>query len=211
MEEEISPEVVYYFISWIPRVKLTQESMIRKRDPAKGTEEEEYVENLFDCLTCCVDNNDGKIKFLEAEGVELCLIMLREGKMSRPRALRLLDHTLGGPDGGQCCERLIEAVGLKTLFSLFIKKQDNEATEHILGMLSSMLRSLPANEASRIRLLAKFVEKEYQVPKKLLHIRREYAAKVAVVERNIKAERMSSAIGEHEVCDFWCRANPLIP
>ncbi|KAL8695980.1 MAG: hypothetical protein Q9201_007880, partial [Fulgogasparrea decipioides] len=30
-------------------------SSYRKRDPAKGTEEEEYVENLFDCVTCCVD------------------------------------------------------------------------------------------------------------------------------------------------------------
>jgi len=121
-------------------------SPYRKRDPAKGTEEAEYVENIFDCLTCCVDDSDGKAKFLEAEGLELCQIMLREGKMSKPRALRLLDHALGGPDGAACCERLVEAAGLKATFSLFMKKQDGEATEHLLGILSSLLRSLPANE-----------------------------------------------------------------
>lgn len=97
-------------------------STYRKRDPSKGTEEEEYVENLFDCVTCCADDREGKAKFLVAEGIELCLIMLREGKMSKPRALRLLDHALGGPDGAACCEKLVEAVGLKVIFSIFMKK-----------------------------------------------------------------------------------------
>ncbi len=179
-------------------------SPYRKRDPEKGTEEEEYVENLFDSLTCCVDDREGKTKFLEAEGIELCLIMLKEGKMSRPRALRLLDHALGGPDGGRCCERLIEAAGLKSTFSLFMKKQDNEATEHLLGIFSSMLRSLPANEAPRIRLLAKFVEKNYQVPERLIQIRRDYASKVVQVDKEIKAERASSSAEEREErADEW--------
>lgn len=97
-------------------------SAYRKRDPSKGTEEEEYVENLFDCVTCCADDREGKVKFLVAEGIELCLIMLREGKMSKPRALRLLDHALGGPDGAACCEKLVEVVGLKVIFSIFMKK-----------------------------------------------------------------------------------------
>ena len=52
----------------------------RKRDPIKGTDEEEFVENVFDCVTCMVDESEGKQKFVEAEGVELCLIMIREGK-----------------------------------------------------------------------------------------------------------------------------------
>ena len=97
-------------------------SAYRKRDPGKGTEEEEFVENAFDCVTCCVDDLEGKQQFLESEGVELCLIMLKEGKMSRPRALRLLDHALGGASGTACCERLVEAAGLKVLFSIFMKK-----------------------------------------------------------------------------------------
>ena len=103
-------------------VFLQRLSAYRKRDPAKGTEEAEYVENLFDCITCCVDDADGKQKFLDAEGIELCVIMLKEGKMSRPRAFRLLDHALAGVHGASCCERLIEAAGLKAVFSLLMKK-----------------------------------------------------------------------------------------
>ena len=164
-------------------------SPYRKRDPAKGTEEEEYMANLFDCITCLVDPAAGKAKLIEAEGIELCIIMLREGKMSKPGALRLLNHALGGPEGASCCEKLVEAAGLKPTFALFMKKQDKENTEHLLGILASMLRSLPANEAPRIRLLAKFVEKDYQACDRLVKLRREYVSKVAVIDAEIKQER----------------------
>ena len=191
-------------------------SPYRKRDPLKGTEEEEFVENLFDCVTCCVDERQGKERFLEAEGTELCLIMLKEGKMSRPRSLRLLDHALGGPSGGPCCERMVEAAGLKPAFSLLMKKvfryfltshrkavaetlqHDNQATEHILGILASMLRSLPADSAPRIRLLAKFVEKNYEKIERIVQIRREYASKVSVVEHDITRERAELSSTDHE-------------
>lgn len=178
----------------------------RKRDPIKGTEEEEFVENLFDCLTCVVDVAPGKQKYLEAEGVELCLIMLREGKMSKPRALRLLDHALGGSNGGaEVCEKLVEAAGLKVIFSTFMKKQlDSQTTEHLLGIFSSLLKSLPANSAGRIRTLAKFVEKEYEKLGKLVKIRRDYAARLEVVEAEIRKEQKRySAEEKEEMADEW--------
>ncbi|SLM35656.1 duf1716 domain-containing protein [Lasallia pustulata] len=178
-------------------------SAYRKRDPEKGTEEEEYVENVFDCVTCSVDVGAGKSKFLEAEGVELCLIMLREGKMSRPRALRLLDHALGGQEGSACCERLVEAAGLKTVFSMFMRKHDNEMTEHLLGILASLLRSLPGDSAPRIRTLAKFVEKNYEKIERLVQLRRGYSSKLATVEQEIRSEKASNSIDEWRMTDEW--------
>lgn len=97
-------------------------SQYRKRDPEKDSDEEEYVENLFDCLICLVDEDTGKTKFLEGEGVELAQIMLKEGKFSKQRALRVLDHALGGLGGAPACDRLVEAAGLKTVFGMFMKK-----------------------------------------------------------------------------------------
>lgn len=96
-------------------------SPYRKRDPANDSEEELF-ENLFDSLSCLIEEAKGKAKFMEAEGMELCLIMLRDGKRSKTRALQLLDHALGGPDGRGVCERLVEAQGLKVIFSMFMKK-----------------------------------------------------------------------------------------
>ena len=203
----------------------------RKRDPQKDSEEEEYVENLFDCLICVADEPDGKAKFVDAEGVELCLIMLREGKMSKPRALRVLDHAVGYAEaaptaaspkkagakakdddaeernpnrGALVCERLVEAAGLKTVFGMFMKRQDAPTTEHLLGILAALLRSLPAASAPRIRTLAKFVEKDYEKIGKLVALRRDYAGRVAVVDAQIKDERRGKSREEvEEMADEW--------
>ncbi|KAI1408347.1 DUF1716-domain-containing protein [Hypoxylon sp. FL1857] len=179
----------------------------RKRDPEKGGEEEEYMENLFEALTCIVDEPEGKTKFVEAEGVELCLIMLKEGKMSKPAALRLLDHTAGGSGqaGTEVCQKIVEAGGLKNIFTLFMKKNnDNQTTEHLIGIFSSMLRLLPADSAERIRTLAKFVEKDYEKTQKLVKLRREYATRLSSVDQAIRAEQSGmSAEEKEEMADEW--------
>jgi beta-catenin-like protein 1 len=177
----------------------------RKRDPAKGTEEEEFVENVFDALTCIVDEPSGKTKFIEAEGMELALIMIREGQMSKSRALRLIDHSLSGSSGAESCEKLVGAAGLKVIFTLFMKKNlDASTTEHLLGIFSSLLRHLPANSSSRIRTLAKFVEKEYSKISKLVSLRRGFAERVGVVEDAIRDEqRGMSAEEREEIVDEW--------
>ncbi|EQL28439.1 hypothetical protein BDFG_08815 [Blastomyces dermatitidis ATCC 26199] len=174
-------------------------SMYRKLDPEKDSDEEEYVENLFNCLTCLVDEDEGKAKFIDAEGVELAQIMLREGKMSKPRALRVLSHAVGGKGGASVCERLIEAALLGTIFGMFMKNQDHQSTEHLLGIFSSLLRLLPGESSSRIRTLAKFMEKDYEKIKKLVKLRWEYASKVSEVDQLIDQERKSMSSEEQEL------------
>ena len=176
----------------------------RKRDPTKGTEEEEFVENVFDCLTCVVDEPGGKQKFVEAEGIELALLMIKEGKMSKSRALRLTDHALGGQSGAEACEKLVVVAGLKVVFGLFMKNHDGQANEHLLGIFSSLLRSLPANSAGRIRTLAKFVEKDYEKLGKLAKLRRDYAFRVANVDDEIRKEQVQlKSEQREEMADEW--------
>ncbi|OJD17629.1 hypothetical protein AJ78_02279 [Emergomyces pasteurianus Ep9510] len=174
-------------------------SVYRKLDPEKDSDEEEYVENLFDCLTCLVDEDEGKAKFIDAEGVELAQIMLREGKMSKPRALRVLNHAVGGKWGGPVCERLIEAAVLRTIFGMFMKKQDPQSIEHLLGIFSSLLRLLPGESSGRIRTLAKFMEKDYEKIEKLVKLRREYVSKVSAADQVIDQERQRMSSDEQEL------------
>jgi beta-catenin-like protein 1 len=185
-------------------VLLQLVSPYRKRDPMKGTEEEEFFENIFDCLTCVVDEEEGKRKFMEAEGIELCLIMLREGKMSKPRALRLLDHAVSGLDGAELCGKLVEAAGLKTIFGMFMKKQEGQTTEHLLGIFAALLRLLPPNSDWRIRALAKFVEKDYEKIEKLIKLRRDYALRLKVIEEGIEKEKVGmDAEDKEEMAAEW--------
>ncbi|KAL3494326.1 Catenin-beta-like protein [Aspergillus germanicus] len=176
-------------------------SQYRKRDPEKDSDEEEYAENLFDCLTCLVDDDTGKEKFLEGEGIELAQIMLKEGKFSKVRALRVLDHALGGVGGAPSCERLIEAAGLRTIFGMFMRKQESQVIEHLLGIFGSLLRLLPGQSAPRIRTLAKFMEKDYEKIEKLVKLRRDYASRVSPVEQAIEEERKQFTKEEQEVVE----------
>lgn len=198
--KQYAAEILAIYLQSSPKIRTTAITLdtvdlllqllaaYRKIDPSKDGDEEEYVENIFDCLTCLVDSSEGKQKFVDAEGVELALIMLRQSKFSKPRALRVLDHAMGGTTGIQTCEKLVEVAGLKTVFGIFMKQADQTTTEHILGMFSSMLRSLPGASAERIRTLAKFMEKDYEKLNKLVQLRRDYARKLRPVEHGIKAE-----------------------
>ncbi|OAA79914.1 DUF1716 domain-containing protein [Akanthomyces lecanii RCEF 1005] len=151
----------------------------RRRDPDKSGEEEEYMENLFEALTCIVDSDAGKSKFLEAEGVELCLIMLKEGKKAKPPAIRLLDHAASGIGGIDVCNKIVDAGGLKSLFTAFMKTQEHRLIDHFVSIFANMLRRFPTESGERIRTLAKFVEKSYEKTAKLVKLFQDYEARVS--------------------------------
>ena len=210
-------------------ILLTNLAPYRRIDPQKESEEEEYMENLFGCLTCLADESEGKAKFLEAEGVELCLLMVRDAKTSKSRALKVLDHACGyaeplpsedtktnghanSKDKGKkavesgsnhaaaVCEKFVDARGLKPLFSTFMKtkKHDPETTEHILGIFASLLRSLLGNSDQRFRVLAKFLEKDFEKITKLVTLRREYASRVAAFDAKLEDRKRGLTKEERE-------------
>ncbi len=152
-----------------------------------------------------VDEPEGKTKFVAAEGVELCLIMLKEGKLSKNASLRLLDHAVSGTSGVEVLSEDCRSGGLKNIFTLFMKKStDHRVAEHLIGIFASMLRLLPADSAERIRLLAKFVERDYEKTEKLVKLRRECAARVSAVDEAIRAEQAQMSAEEREdMADDW--------
>ncbi|KAF2735783.1 DUF1716-domain-containing protein [Polyplosphaeria fusca] len=205
----------------------------RMGDPEKGGDEEEFVENMFNCLTSLVDEREGITKYLAAEGPQLMLLMLRDGRMSKTRALKVLDHACGYieasteeeyrngiPDRkvkgkskktdensqtrtnnvAAVCEVVIDMRGLKPLFSIFmkLKKQDHESAEHLLGIFASLFRSLPGNSVPRYRLLAKFLEKDFEKTNKLISLRRDYAARLAVFDARLNERKARLAPKEQE-------------
>jgi beta-catenin-like protein 1 len=215
---------------------LTNLAPYRRDDPEKDSYEEEYMENLFNCLCSVTEEPLGKAKFLEAEGVELCLLFIRDGKTSKSRALKVLDHACGyaqetpssvtdsmsqdpnskGKAAAQeqetpsvnsamaVCDKVVESRGLKPLFSTFMKskKSDPQQTEHILGIFASLLRSLPGNSDSRFRLLAKFLEKDYEKISKLVTLRRDYVARLAAFDARSKAQKRGLSKEELEIWEL---------
>ncbi|KAJ4322411.1 hypothetical protein N0V94_002398 [Neodidymelliopsis sp. IMI 364377] len=203
-------------------VFLTNLAPYRRDDPEKDSDEEEYMENLFNCLTSIVEEPIGKTAFLEAEGTELCLLLVRDGKTSKSRALKVLDHACGYaeptpsptangesttetpsdsiPPHISVCEKFIEARGLKPLFSTFMKtkRPDPNQTEHILGLFSSLLRSLPGNTDSRFRLLAKFLESNLAKTTKLIALRREYVTRLSTFDKSLEGRKQGLSKEERD-------------
>jgi len=175
-------------------------AVYRKRDP-QDNEETEYMTNIFGSLTSIVDGPEGKAKFVEAEGVELCLIILKEGeKLTKAAALRLLDHAVSGVSGAETCQKLVDAGGLKPLFTMFMKKQSNRVTmDTLMTIFMALLQLLPADSPERTRTLAKFVEKEYEKTEKLLALRDEYARRLAPVETQIARQARGMNDEEREM------------
>ena len=59
------------------------------------------------------------------------------------------------------------------------------STEHVIGIIVSLIKNLPFNGDYRLRLLSKFIENDYEKVNRLLELRDSYEAKVAIVDREI--------------------------
>ena len=49
------------------------------------------------------------------------ICFFREKKMSRAGALKVLDHSMIGPEGLDNCHKFVDILGLRTIFPLFMK------------------------------------------------------------------------------------------
>lgn len=93
----------------------------RRRDPSSA-DELEFMENIFDSICSALSAPSFKLAFLDGEGIELMCLMLKDKKLSKTRAIKTLDHALQGTAGIALCEKFVEMLGLKTLFSAFMGK-----------------------------------------------------------------------------------------
>ncbi|KAL4241967.1 Armadillo-like helical [Abortiporus biennis] len=192
-------------------------SYYRRKDPGDA-DETEFMENVFDTLCSALGEPEIKKAFLDCEGVDLMVLMMKEKMQSRSRSIKVLDHAMSGPAGSAACETFVEASGLKYLFSAFMGKQSkklkahhittaSEDISHTLGIISSLFSNLASDSPARIRLLAKFVESNYEKPDKLLEIRDAAQTRLKTVEKEIEDEKKELIDAGEEVGpeeeDMW--------
>lgn len=170
-------------------------SQYRRRDPVDA-DETEFMDNLFDSLCSVLNEPETKASFLSSEGHELMVLMMKEQWQSRTRSIKVLDYAMSGIGGLSICEGFVEALGLKPLFSSLMGKKKklsttpaSEEVTHILGIISSLFSNLASDSPSRIRLLAKFVESDFEKVDKLLEIRDTARARLKVIDAHIDNEK----------------------
>lgn len=165
----------------------------KNRDP-QTSDEEEYLENLFDALCTCLMQSDTRKLFLDAEGVELMAIILKQKRLSRVGALKALDFA--STRYGPACERLVNMGGLKTVFAVFMgrsrlkgQRKTDASTERgeeerVVSIICNLLTNL-SRGSRRDRVAAKFVESEFEKIDRLMEIYTEYQGRMAAEEKRL--------------------------
>lgn len=180
-------------------VMLQAVAMYKSKDP-KTQDEEEMLENLFDCLCCLVMP-------LKAEGVELMIIIMKQKKSAYGSAIRALDFAM--TKYPPACERFVDVLGLKTAFATFMGKipqyrknkkerYQEDLEERIISLIASLFDGI-SRGSRRDRLLSKFVENEYEKIDRLVELYVRYADRVkAEMERLNQLEFDDLEIDEDE-------------
>lgn len=159
-------------------------------------EELEYMENLFNCLCSCLLFSANKNLFLKGEGLQLMILMLREKKMSRTSALKVLAYSMTGEDGNDNCNKFVEILGLRSVFPLFMKPTkrnkksghgSEESEEHACSIIASLFRHLTGT--NRQRLIQKFVEEDHIKLDRLLELYFKYQRRVQDADARIEREK----------------------
>lgn len=173
-------------------VLLQQVAAYKRYDP-NSSEEQEYMENLFNCLCSALMTKANRERFLKGEGLQLMNLMLREKKQSRNGSLKVLDHAMSGPAGKNNCNKFVDILGLRTIFPLFMKTPKrnkkrslgiDEHEEHVASIISSMLRNCKGPQ--RQRLLSKFSENDFEKVDRLVELHLKYLEKVDATDADIE-------------------------
>uniref|UniRef100_A0A8C6PFC9 Beta-catenin-like protein 1 n=1 Tax=Nothobranchius furzeri TaxID=105023 RepID=A0A8C6PFC9_NOTFU len=171
-------------------------SQVFKRHNPNTAEEQEMMENLFDALCSCLMLPSNRDRFLKGEGLQLMNLMLREKKMSRTSALKVLDHAMIGPEGADNCHKFVDILGLRTIFPLFMKTpkkmkktgtSEKEHEEHVCSVIASMLRNLKSQQ--RTRLHNKFTENDCEKVDRLMELYFKYLEAVQQADKRIEGEK----------------------
>ncbi|KAL3858660.1 hypothetical protein ACJMK2_008922 [Sinanodonta woodiana] len=176
-------------------ILLQQLAAYKRHDPT-NKEEIEMMENLFNCLCSCLMAPENRSKFLKGEGLQLMNLMLREKKLSRNSAIKVLNHAMTGAEGSDNCQKFIDILGLRSVFPLFMKTPKKssagptpqELEEHIVSIIASLLRNCQGTQ--RQRLLNKFTENDHEKVERLLELHFKYLDKVRSVDEQIEREKI---------------------
>ncbi|CAN8000383.1 unnamed protein product [Ixodes pacificus] len=183
---------------------LQQLSYFKRHDP-NSSDEMEMMENLFGALCSSLMCAPNRERFLKGEGLQLMNLMLREKKVSRSGALKVLDFATSNVEGVDNCNKFVDILGLRTVFPLFMqtprkyKKKGaspEEHEEHVCSVIASMLKNCKATQ--RQRLLNKFTENDHEKVDRLMELHFKYLEKVHAIDNQIEREKENPTPDEDE-------------
>lgn len=180
----------------------------KRRDP-NSPDEIEMMENLFDSLCSALTFTPNRERFLQGEGLQLMILMLKEKKMSRRSSLKVLNHAMINREGVDNCTKFVEVYGLRSLFPAFMKTpkkvlkaggSEKEHEEHICSIIVSLFKNVQGSH--RERLIDKFVEHDHEKVERLMELHFKYQRKVLGADQQMKDY---VGVGEEREAELYLR------
>lgn len=183
----------------------------RNRDPEEGAagDEEGFLDSLFDALCSALLVPGNRLSFVDCEGVELMIMVLKTKRFAGLGALRCLDFAT--TKCRPACERVVDGGGLKSLFACFMDKgkikrrkdeedQDTVIAERSLSAVFNLLQNLPPGPQFD-RVCAKFVESEFEKCDRLVEIIFDIRERLLEAEARIEGvfEELAEAVDPEEL------------
>lgn len=171
-------------------------TVYRKKDP-EGIEQEEVVENTFQCLCSLMLIESNRTTFAKLQGIKLLIRLIKERRSTYKLAIRLLDYAL--MDCPASCNMFVEGMGLKSISSVLMRKgvknkqrseDEKQEDEHILGVLHSLCAHCTGTNLARV--INKFVEHKYEKLERIVELHEKYTALSKVAARHMENRSRSS-------------------
>lgn len=171
------------------------------------------MENLFDILCASLALPEGKRTFHEEEGTELMCILIKVKGIVHLRAIKTLNHALSTPYGSENCLQFVQSQGLKPFFAIFTGKQKSSSyaeptiqdEEYMLEIITSLLNNLKSDSIERIRLVSKFVEKDYEKVDRLMEMRANVRNRLNPIEHDIERRSKTETDEEEMLASYLDR------
>nr|PVC51862.1 hypothetical protein MACL_00001231 [Theileria orientalis] len=181
-------------------------AIYRKRDP-ESIEEEELVENVFQCLCRLMFNKDNQLRFGKIQGLQLAIRLIRERRKTYKQALKLLDYAL--LDCPENCKQFVVLFGLKCIFSVLMRKgvstkvgseEEKQEDENVVSVLNSLCSHCNGEELCRFRekisrlarVVNKFVENKHEKLERIVELHKKYTQRSKALLKKIEQNKQHS-------------------
>ena len=168
-------------------------------------DEKETIENLFDVLILSLNVGKGQNIFIENEGIELMLKLVKKKDFYSLGGFRVIERSVEGNSLGS--RYFVDNMGLKYLFPIFMRKalktrdpeQSKSITKTCVGMILNLL--IYNDEQYRQRVIMKLKEKNYEKLQWSFEIRGEIMKDIQKVLDNKEKTRVAFDINDEKDLD----------
>ncbi|CAM9017715.1 unnamed protein product [Wickerhamomyces anomalus] len=168
---------------------LIQLSHFTETQPEEGSTQENFIESIISILSMVLTSKDGRSKFLQLEGFELLLILIKNGDWGFKTFVKLSNYLIESINDTNNVELSVSIIEsnffLNNVFKILKQNhKDRDEIYQILKILVKLIIFLPFNSDQRIRLINKLVNKNFKSLNVLLKIESKYDQNVSKLDVN---------------------------